>query len=77
MLGVIKDNLERETDENEEVELGLAKFSATLWTVRAVCFKPTLKSYQALEETWKECLNQVGRSAEIKASIVGCQAQMN
>ena len=33
MLGVIKDNLERETDENEEVEPGLAKFSATRWTV--------------------------------------------
>ena len=33
MLGVIKDNLEREIDENKEVEPGFVKFSATRWTV--------------------------------------------
>ena len=77
MLGVIKDNLERETDENEEVEPGLAKFSATRWTVQAVCFKCILKNYQVLQETWKKHLKQGGLSAEIKARIVGCQAQMN
>ena len=77
MLGVIKDNLEREIGENEEVEQGLAKFSATRWTVRAVCFKRIFKNYQALQETWKECLKQGGLSAEIKARVVGCQAQMN
>ena len=59
MLGVIKDNLERETDENEEVEPGLAKFSATRWTVRAVCFKRIFKNYQALQETWKKASSKV------------------
>ena len=77
MLGVIKDSLERETYENEEVELGLAKFSATRWTVRAVCFKCIFKNYQALRETYKECLKQGGLSADIKARVAGCQAQMN
>ena len=77
MLGVIKYNLEREVDENEEVEQGLAKFSATRWTVRAVCFKGIFKNYQALQETWKECRKQGGLSSEINARVVGCQAQMN
>ena len=77
MLGVIKENLERETDGNEEMEPSLAKFSATRWTVRAVCFKRILKNYQALQETSKECLGQSGLSTEIKARIVSCQAQMN
>ena len=59
------------------MEPSLAKFSATRWTVRAVCFKRILKNYQALQETSKECLGQSGLSTEIKARIVGCQAQMN
>ena len=77
MLGVIKNNLERATDENEEVEPGFATFSATRWTVRAVCFKRIIKNYQALQETWKECLKQGGLSAEKKVRVVGCQAQTN
>ena len=77
MLGVIKDNLERETDEYEEVEPGLAKFSATRWTERAVCFKRIFKNYQVLQETWKECLKQGGLRAEIKARVLGCPAQIN
>ena len=77
MLGVIKDSLERETDENKEVELGLAKFSSTRWTVRAVSFKCIFKNYQALRETYKECLKQGGLSADIETRVVGCQAQMN
>ena len=77
MLGVIKDNLERETDENEEEEPDLAKFSATHWTVRAKCFNRILKNYQALQERRNECLKQGGLSAKIKACVVGCQAQMN
>ena len=44
MLGVIKENLERKTEGNEEIEPSLAKFSATRWTVRAVCFKRILKN---------------------------------
>ena len=63
MLDVIKDNLEREADENEEEEPGLSKFSATRWRVRAVCFKRVFKNYQVLQETWKECLKQGGLRA--------------
>ena len=62
MLGMIKENLEAETDGNEEMESSLAKFSATRWTVRAVCFKRIFKNYQALQETWKECMEQRGLS---------------
>ena len=77
MLDVIKDNLERETDENEEVQPGLAKFCATRWIVQAVCFKHIFKNYQALREPRKVCLKQSGLSAEIKGHTVGCQAQIN
>ena len=77
MLGVIKDNLERETDGNDDIEPGLAKFSTTRWAVRAVCFKRIFNNYQALQDTWKECLGQSGLSTEIRARIIGCQAQMN
>ena len=72
MLGVIKDKLESETDENEEVESCLAKFSATRWTVRAVCFKRIFKNYQVLQETWKQCLKQGGLSAEINSTALRC-----
>ena len=74
---MIKENLERKTDRNEEMEPSLAKFSATRWTVRAVCFKRILKNYQTLQVTSKECLVQSGLSTEIKAAIVGSQVQMN
>ena len=62
MLGVIKDNFE---GENEGVEPGLTEFSATRWTVRAVCFKRIFKNYKALQETWNECLEQGGLSTDI------------
>ena len=45
--------------------------------MQVVCFKGIFKNFQALQETWKECLKQGGLSAEIKARIVGCQAQMS
>ena len=75
MLGVVKDNLERDAD--EELDPGLAKFSATRWTVRAICFKRIFINYKALQETWKDCLKQGGLSTDIKACVIGCQAQMN
>ena len=75
LLGVVKENMEE--DEAEDVNNpGLAKFSATRWTVRATCFRRIFENYQSLIETWKECLKKGGLSAEIKARIIGCLAKM-
>ena len=44
ILGDIKANLCYEGDQGEDVA-GLAKFSATRWTVRAICFQRVIENY--------------------------------
>ena len=76
MLGAVKENLEQEEAHDELKPRGLAQFSATCWTVRPTCFKRIFQNYEALMETWKECLIQGGFSADVKARVIGCQAKM-
>ena len=76
MLGAVKENLEQEEADDESKPRGLAQFSATRWTVRATCFKRIFQNYEALMETWKECLIQGGLSTDVKARVIGCQAKM-
>ena len=49
ILGVMKENLEQEEDEDSRSQ-GLAQFSATRWTVRAACFRRIFQNYKALME---------------------------
>ena len=72
MLGEIKKNIEGD----EETKPGLAKFSATRWTVRASCLERIHSNYQELQDTWAEVLAEGGLSSELKGRIVGVQAQM-
>ena len=44
ILGNIKASLCYEGDQGEDVA-GLAKFSATRWTVRAICFQRVIENY--------------------------------
>ena len=74
MLGAVKDHLDNEDD--DEIAPGVSKFSVTRWTVRATCFRRIFINYRSLQETWKECLKQVGVYTEIKSRIIGCQMQI-
>jgi len=75
ILGEVKDNLEGEMEYVTDTP-GLAKFSATRWTVRSGCFNRIYLNYAALQKVWDECLVSGGLSVEIKARIIGCQSQM-
>ena len=74
MLEHIKVNL---GDENEMtvVASGLTKFSATRWTVRAICFQRILDNYEGLLTLWNDCL-ETNLEPDVRGRIVGCQAQM-
>lgn len=74
ILGDIKENLYYEGEEGENVA-GLAKFSATRWTVRAICFQRVLENYEFLLKLWDECLEK-RLHPEVRGRVLGCQAQM-
>ena len=65
ILGTVKENL-------GDVTAALSMFSATRWAVRAKCFKRIFENYAALRETWNECLQKVGLSADAKSRAVDC-----
>ena len=75
ILGAIKDNIEANNDDEDSTP-GVAKFSMTRWTVRASCFSRIYTNYQALQDTWNECLDQGGLQSELRGRIVGAKAQM-
>ena len=74
ILGDIKANLYYEGKEGEDVA-GLAKFSATRWTVRVICFQRVIENYGFLLKLWDECLEK-RLDSEILGRVLGCQAQM-
>ena len=53
----------------------LDKLCVTRWTVRASCFLKILNNYDELLTLWQECLCQKV-TTDIKARIIGCDAQM-
>lgn len=71
-LKEIKANL---ADEEGRSVAGVAKFSATRWTVRAGCLQSILNNYEALMKLWSECLKSQLES-DVRGRIIGCQAQM-
>ena len=75
ILGDVKSNIEHDESDNEN-SLGLAKFSATRWTVRAGCFNRIYLNYKELQETWVDVLAEGGLQSEVRARIIGVQAQM-
>lgn len=77
MLGSIQENVEGEVDEEvfREESTTLDKLCVTRWTVRATCFLKILKNYDELFTLWEQCLKQK-LAADVKARIIGCDAQM-
>ena len=74
LLGELKSNLIEDDDAKAD---GLTKFSATRWTVRAVCFQRVLDNYEALLELWRECLQANPKpDPDIWGRIIASQAQM-
>ena len=71
-LKEIKANME---DEDSRSAAGVAKFSATRWTVRARCLQSILDNYEAVLNLWVECLESQLES-DVRGRIIGCQAQM-
>lgn len=71
-LNDIKANL---TDEDSRSVAGVAKFSATRWTVRAACLQSILNNYEAILKLWEECL-ETPLNPDVRGRIIGCQAQM-
>ena len=74
ILGDIKANIYYEGDEGEDIA-GLSKFSATRWTVRAICFQRVLENYRFLLKLWDDCL-EMRLVPEVRGRVLGCQAQM-
>jgi len=75
ILGGVKSNVECD-DVDNNASPGLAKFSETRWTVRAGCFNGIFLNYKELQETWAEVLAEGGLQSEVRARIIGMQAQM-
>jgi hypothetical protein len=73
LLKNIKSNL---VDEEGRSAAGVAKFSATRWTVRADCLQSILDNYDALLKLWDECLDSGQMDPDVRGRIIGCQAQM-
>ena len=59
ILGMVKESL-------KEVVACLSEFSATRWSVVEKCFKQIFENYAALQETWKECVQKVRFSTDVK-----------
>jgi hypothetical protein len=82
LLGELKENLQYEDKEDEDKEeedaaaaAGLTKFSATRWTVRAICFERVIDNYNVILKLWDECL-KTKLQPDIRGRIIGCSTQM-
>ena len=75
ILGGVKSNVECDEVDNN-ASPGLAKFIETRWTVRAGFFNGIFLNYKELQETWAEVLAEGGLQSEVRARIIGVQAQM-
>ncbi|CAB3977444.1 zinc finger MYM-type 1-like [Paramuricea clavata] len=76
LLGELKENLQYEDEEEEDAAAaGLTKFSATRWTVRAICFERVIDNYNVILKLWDECL-KTKLPPDIRGRIIGCSTQM-
>ena len=75
ILGSIKEQIECENDSDCHAN-NLVKLSETRWTVRAVCFKRFLDSYNVLWNVLKHCLQNEQMKTELKSRIIGFKTQM-
>ena len=66
-----------DADKNVDEAPGVSKFSMTRWTVRENCFNRIYLNYQALQDTWSECLDEGGLNSELRGRMIGVKAQMN
>ncbi|CAB4030796.1 zinc finger MYM-type 1-like [Paramuricea clavata] len=77
LLGELKENLQYKDEEEEDAAAaaGLTKFSATRWTVRAICFERVIDNYNVILKLWDECL-KTKLPPDIRGRIIGCSTQM-
>ncbi|XP_028407434.1 zinc finger MYM-type protein 1-like [Dendronephthya gigantea] len=76
LFGTLKENLQYEDEMDEDaVAGGLTKFSATRWTVRAICFERVIDNYEVLLKLWDECL-KTKLEPDVRGRIIGCSTQM-
>ena len=61
--------------EEDAAAAGLTKFSATRWTVRAICFERVIDNYNVILKLWDEWL-KTKLQPDIRGQIIGCSTQM-
>ena len=75
LLGELKKSLQYEDEDDNVVAGGLTNFSATRWTVRAICFERIIDNYDAIIKLWDECL-KTKLEPDVRGRIIGCNTQM-